>query len=99
MASCPSIDFQTFDFYQNLFENFPLETVLKTLARILLEANDKSLTEQYQAAKTLFDKITEMMNLQYRDIAVITTGLLDLEMYPQLKDHQLNQEIQSKLIT
>ena len=65
--------------------------------RILLEANEKKLKNHYQAAKTMFDKMTEMMNLQYRDIALLTTGLTDLKHYPELKDHQVNQEIQSKL--
>ena len=31
-----------------------------------------------------------MMNLQYRDIALLTTELPDLKHYPELKDHQLN---------
>ena len=93
---CPNLDPDTNYFYQNLFKNFPLETILKTFTRILLEANEKKLKNHYQAAKTMFDKMTEMMNLQYRDIALLTTGLNDLKHYPELKDHQLNQEIQSK---
>ena len=94
---CPNLDPETINFYQNLFKEFPLETILKTFTRILFEANEKKLNYHYQAAKTMFDKITEMMNLQYRDIALLTTGLTDLKHYPELKDHQLNQEIQSKL--
>ena len=93
---CPNQDQETINFYQKLFLNFPLETVLKTFTRILLEANEKKLTEHYQAAKTLFDKTTEMMNLQYRDIALMTTGFSDLEQYPHLKDYKPNQDLQSK---
>ena len=93
---CPNLDPDSIQFYQNLFKNFPLETILKTFTRILLEANEKKLTDQYQAAKTLFDQITEMMNLQYRHIAILTTGLTDLKHYPELKGHQLNEEMQSK---
>ena len=94
---CPNLDPETINFYQNLFKNFPLDTVMKTFTRILLEANEKKLKNHYQAAKTMFDKMTEMMNLQYRDIALLTTGLSDLKLYPELKDHHLNEEIQSKL--
>ena len=93
---CPNLGPGSINFYQNLFKNFPLETVLKTFTRILLEANEKKLKNHYQVATTLYDKTTEMMNLQYRDIAFLTTGLFDLKHYPELKDHQLNQEIQSK---
>ena len=93
---CPNLDPDSIQFYQNLFKNFPLETILKTFTRILLEANEKKQNYHYQAAKTLFDKITEMMNLQYRDIALLTTGLTDLKHYPELKGHQLNEEMQSK---
>ena len=93
---CPNLDPETINFYQNLFKNHTLETILKTFARILLVANEKKQNYHYQAAKTLYDQITEMMNLQYRDIALLTTGLNDLKHYPELKDHQLNQEIQSK---
>ena len=93
---CPTLDPQTINFYQKLFLNFPLETVLKTFTRILLEANEKKLREHYQAAEAMFDKTTGMMKLQYRDIAVMTTGFSDLEQYSQLKEHKLNPEVQSK---
>ena len=89
---CPNLDPDTIYFYQNLFKNFPLDTVIKTFTRILLEANEKKLIYHYRAAKTLNDQITEMM---YRDIALLKTGLSDLKLYPKLKDHQLNEEIQS----
>ena len=72
--------------------NFPLETILKTLARVLLVAKEKKLTEHYQTAKALLDKITAMMNLQYRDIALLTTGAAELELYQELKDYRLNHE-------
>ena len=90
-------DFSIVTFYRELIENFPLETVLKTLARILLVAKEKKLTEHYEIAKTLFDKTRTMMNLQYRDIAVMTTGAKELELYPDLKDHQLNTDLSQGL--
>ena len=93
---CPNLDPDSIQFYQNLFKNFPLETILKTFTRILLEANEKKLMEHFQAAESLFDKTTEITKLQYRDIAVMTTGFSDLEQYPQLRDHQLNPEVESK---
>ena len=77
-------------------ETFPLETILKTLARVLFVAKEKELTEHYQTAKAILDKVTTMMNLQYRDIALLTTGYSDLKDYPDLKDHQPSQEIRSK---
>ena len=94
---CPNLDPETINFYQNLFKNFPLETILKTFTRILLEANNNKLENHYQSVKTLNDKTAEILNLQYRDIALLTTGLTDLKHYPELKDHQVNQEMQSKL--
>ena len=94
---CPYYDPLIVKFYEDLLENFPLETILKTLARVLLVAKEKGLTEHYQTSKTILDRVTTMMNLQYRDIALLTTSLTDLKHYPELKDHQVNQEIQSKL--
>ena len=93
---CPDFDPEIVKFYQELFENFSLETVLRTLARILYVAREKRLAEHYNTAWTLFDKTTTIMKLQYRDIAVMTTGFSDLEQYPQLRNHQLNPEVESK---
>ena len=89
---CPYYDPLIVQFYSDLVANFPLETILKTLARVLLVAKEKKLTEHYQTALALLDKITTMMNLQYRDIALLTTGAAELELYPQLKDHHLNHD-------
>ena len=94
---CPDSDLQIVDFYRNLFQNFALETILKTLTRILLEANENK-HEHYQAAKTLFDKTTTMMDLEYRDIVAMTTGSSELKQYPQLKNHQFNQELSKMII-
>ena len=72
--------------------NYPLETILKTLARVLLVAKEKKLTEHYETALALLDKIRTMMNLQYRDIALLTTGAAELELFQQLRDHRLNHD-------
>ena len=81
-------------FYQELFENFSLETVLKVLGRILSVTKEKSLlTPHYNLAKALFDKTTILMDLESKDIAVLTTAASELEQYPGLKDHQVNKEI------
>ena len=89
---CPDYDPLIVKYYEDLVTNFPLETILKTLARVLLVAKEKKLTEHYQTAKALLDKITTMMNLQYRDIAVLTTGAAELELYQQLRDYHVNND-------
>ena len=89
---CPDSDPLIVKFYKNLVEHFPLETILKTLARILLVAKEKELTEHYQTAKAILDKLTTIMNLQYRDIAVMTTGASELRLYQQLNNYHLNNE-------
>ena len=90
---CPDYDPEIVKFYQDLFENFSLETVLRTLARILYVAREKRLAEHYNTAWTLFDKTTRMMELQHRDIALLTTGAAELEHFADLKSHQLNKQI------
>ena len=90
---CHDYDLASLNFYQNLFENFPLETVLKTLARILLVAKEKNLSEHYEIAKALFDRTTTTMNLQYRDIAVMTTETAELDLFPDLKNLQPNPDM------
>ena len=87
---CPYYDPLIVKFYEDLLENFPLETILKTLARVLLVAKEKGLTEHYQTAKAILDRVTTMMNLQYRDIAVMTTGATELGLYPQLIEYHIN---------
>ena len=90
---CPDFDPEIVKFYQELFENFSLETVLRTLARILYVAREKRLAEHYNTAWTLFDKTTTLMELQHRDIALLTTGAAELEHFADLKSHQLNKQI------
>ena len=90
---CPDYDPEIVKFYQDLFENFSLETVLRTLARILFVAREKRLAEHYNTAWTLFDKTTTLMELQHRDIALLTTGAAELEHFADLKSHQLNKQI------
>ena len=89
---CPYYDPLIVEFYEDLVVNFPLETILKTLARVLLVAKEKELTEHYQTAKAILDKVTTMMSLQYRDIAVMTTGAVELELFQQLNDYNLNYD-------
>ena len=90
---CVDEEAERVTYYQNLVSNFPLEAVLKTLARILYVANIEDLTDDYGVAKAVFDKMTTMMNLQYRDIAYWTTTTSELKHYMDLKDHQPKQEI------
>ena len=89
---CPNYDPLIVQFYEELVDNFPLETILKTLARVLLVAKEKKLREHYGAALALLERITTMMNLQYRDIAVMTTGAAELELFQHLKDHLLTDD-------
>ena len=102
IAFCPYYDQEVIEFYQKLFQNSPPETVLKTLIRILFVANEKNLTEHYNIAKTLFDNTAMMMDLQYRDFAILTTKDSELELYQELEMyHKTNQntksDIQSKI--
>ena len=91
-AFCPDIEAEneTHTYYRDLFVNemFSLETVLKTLARILFVANEKKLTDHYKLAKSLFNRMTDMMNLQYRDIAVLTTSQTELRTYQELVQYK-----------
>ena len=89
---CTDHDPKMVEFYQNLLETFPLETVLKSLARILLVSNKKRLTSDYIIAKALFDKLTTMMNLQYKDILLLTTGAAETELYEDIENHQMDPE-------
>ena len=99
LTFCSDIDVLMVQFYQQLFENFPLGAVLKTLARILSVASEMNLTEHYQTAKALFDKTYSTLKLQYRDVAAATTRAGELQLYKELESHQVNQEIlQSKQI-
>ena len=53
-------------------------------------APKKKLTEHYNTAKALFDKTTTMMNLRYKDIALMTTGASELKLFKELRNHTLN---------
>ena len=87
---CPDYDPEIVKFYQELFENFSLDTVLRTLARILYVSREKNLAEHYNTAWALFDKTTTMMKLQHRDIALLTTRAAELEHFPDLKSYKLD---------
>ena len=97
MIFCPNYDAETLRFYERLFQHFALETILKTLARILFMSNRTGRIEHYIRAKALFDKVSGMLNLHHRDIAAITTPASQLERYQELKNHQIdNTFIESK---
>ena len=90
---CPDYDPEIVEFYQELFKNFSLETILRTLARILYVAREKNLAEHYSTALALLDKTRTMMRLQHKDIALLTTRAAELEHFPDLKSLQVNKEI------
>ena len=79
--------------YQKINKKYPLETVLKVLARMLSVPNEKKLTRHYNTAKNLFDKTSSLTNLTNRHIAVLTTAASDLARYPDLTNYQVSQEI------
>lgn len=81
---CPDYDPRIQQFYERLLKNFPTETIVKTLARILSVTNEKKLTEHYQTAKYIFDKTSTLINLQNRAITIRTTPASELELYPDL---------------
>ena len=89
---CPSAP-EIVTFYQEMIYNRSAETVLKTLARILYVSNSNGrLAQHYRIAKALFDKMTDTMGLQYRNIAIRTTAASQLEFYQELKDFKDHQE-------
>ena len=55
-------------------------------------ANKKNLTEHYDTAKPIFAEMTRMLSLQYKDIAVRTLAAATLDMYQELKNHQVAQD-------
>ena len=78
--------------YKKIIQKYPLETVLKVLARMLSVPNEKKLTRHYSTAKNLFDKTCSLVNLTNKHIAVLTTAASDLARYPDLRHHQVSQE-------
>lgn len=99
LTFCPDVHLPKVEYYQNLYQNFPLEAILKTLARVLSVAREKNLIENYQTAKALFNKTTEMLGLHYRDLAVMTSRATELQHYQELRDHQVAEDFsQGKMI-
>ena len=93
LVSCPDNVIGTIQFYQNLFENFPAKTIIKTLARLLYMSRDKQVTEHFRTASYFFKEITSSLNLQYKNIAAMTTGFHHLKKYPDLKDHRVRKAV------
>ena len=93
ISFCPDFDHGTVDFYEQLFQHFSLETILKTLARILFVSNEHDLSQHYITVKGLFEKVSTEVRLQYRDIAVLTTQAAKLGQYQELNNHQIDQQI------
>ena len=88
-------------FYKNLFERESLETALKSLARILYvmvnENNKVYEYEEYNIAKALFVKTSQVLDLQNSDIALMTTAASELELYKGQQNWTTNLNItQSK---
>ena len=79
--------------YQEIIGTYPLETVLKVLARIFSVPNKNKVNRHYNTAKNLFDKTSSLMNLSNKHIAVLTTAASDLARYPDLTNHKVSQEI------
>ena len=82
-------------FYQNMFETFPLETILKTLARILLVTKTGKNNPDYKIAKAVFIKMTKMLNLTNRDLEVSTTAAQEFSLFPddELENYEISQDI------
>ena len=88
---CLDYDRDIFSFYYKLFTGKPVETVVKTLVRILYKSKEKRWTQQYRVARALFDQIAIITNLEYKDIALRTSQASQLKLFPQLEDHQLEK--------
>lgn len=82
-------------FYQNMFETFPLETILKTLARILFFTKPDKNNPDYKTAKGVLIKMTKMLNLTNRDVEVSTTAAQELSLYQDdgLDNYEISQDI------
>ena len=82
-------------FYQNMFETFSLETILKTLARILIETKTGKNNPDYKTAKAVFIKMTKMLNLTNRDLEVSTTAAQEFSLFPddELENYEISQDI------
>ena len=89
---CPDYDPEISWFYRDL-TGIPLDTALRYMTRILFVANEKNLTDHYNTAKPIFDEITTLLNLQYKDIAVMTTAATELKLYQELQNHQVDPDI------
>ena len=86
MFFCSS-EVELLEFYDKIITyTYPLETVLKVLARMLSWPYEKRLTRHHKTAKNLFDKTSSLMNLSNKHIVVLTTAASDLT------NHQLSQE-------
>ena len=90
---CPDFDHGTVHFYEELFNHFSLETIIKSLARILLVSNENNLSQHYIIAKVLFDELSSKVKFHYRDIAVLTTQASQLEQYQDLNRNQKTQRV------
>ena len=93
LVFCPDDDSTTVNFYQDLFERFSVEVILKTLARIMWLSRDRRLAEYYIPAKALLDRMTTSLDLQYKDIAVLTTQEGELNLFKELRSHQLTANL------
>ena len=87
---CPDYDIDIYLFYQKLISDkntilnsaLPLETVLRTLVRVALEAKEKKLKEHHNVAKILLDRIATSLNLQYKDIIALSSLASQLIDFP-----------------
>ena len=91
---CPDYDpyLVTTNFYLRLVRELPPETFLKTMLRIVYQAREKKMTEHLSIARTLFHKAATMMKLRYKDIAVLTMTTSQLELFPDLRSHQVDPD-------
>ena len=94
---CPDYDIDIYLFYEKLISNkntflnsaLPLETFLRTLARVSLEAREKKLKEHHNVAKILLDRIATSLNLQYKDIVALSFPASQLIDFPDQRDPEV----------
>ena len=79
LVFCPDNLAPTINFYQNLFEISEADTILKSLARLLFVSKEKSVGEHYRTARHFLSRITETFNLQYKEVALMTSSLTQLQ--------------------
>ena len=73
LVHCPTDNVEMKDFYLKLIKDFPLSTLLITLAR-LTSAGMESKSVKLDSARLILLRLTDILDLDYRRIIAVTTA-------------------------